>query len=258
MGPAPFQKTNASRAERSSSGEASESATLLLVASSREEFRGLGPHFGPLDRLQWPVDYSARGDGGGKHVVMVANGPGPRLAGAAMDAARLRGQFKAVVSIGYCGALDPALKPGDIFVATEVAAHPSGRRYPVREPVTPRPYRSGPLVSVDHVVETVEEKSRLRARGYAAVEMEAAAAAERAERWQVPFYCIRAVTDGAAEDFVCSLEAARDSRGRFRRWKIVWNAVRNRTRGTRELLRLYRRTRRAAKGLGEFLAECDF
>lgn len=232
--------------------------TLLLVASGKDEFSGLRRHFGRFDRLQWPVDYSVRAGRGKKHLLMVANGPGPSLVRSALDAAGTQSRFDAVVSIGYCGALDPALKAGDVLVATAVAAHPSGRRYQARAPETMPEHHAGVLASVDHVVETVAEKARLRAHGYDAVEMEAAAVAGRAEEWQLPFYCIRVVTDGAGEDFVCGLEAARDAQGRFRRWKIVMNAFRRPGRGVGELIRLHRRTRLAARVLGEFLAECDF
>jgi Nucleoside phosphorylase len=108
----------------------------------------------------------------GMRWILVANGPGPKLAGIAAD--EFKGQVDALVSIGLCGGLDPDLQIGDIFVATSV----NGR--PIELPRTARSYRSGSLISEDRVAVTVEDKRRLRAAGAAAVEMEAGAICNRA------------------------------------------------------------------------------
>ena len=55
-------------------------------------------------------------------------------------------------------------------------------------------------VRIDHVAQTADEKRRLRAGGASAVEMEAGGVAERARARDVPFYCVRVVTDLADEE----------------------------------------------------------
>lgn len=183
----------------------------------------------------------------------VAGGAGPRLAGAVASSALAGGvRFDAVVSTGLCGALDPGLGIGDVFVGTEV----NGR--PVCVPATSSAFRSGRLLSVDRIVGRAAERRKLFESGYAAVEMEAAAVAESAERAGLPFYCIRAVSDGADEDFETDMNAARDSDGRIVVRKIVWQAVRRPGTVLPELLRLRRNADRAARALGAFIATCDF
>jgi len=226
------------------------------VAAERDEFRGLLRRVSPPVRLQWHLDYSAAAETKTGPVLLVANGAGAGLAGEAADVARARSRIGAVVSFGFCGALNPALGPGDVIVGTTVNG--GGERYPAMAPRTKRQYRTGGMVSVDHVIGAREEKQALHATGGDAVEMEAVALARRAKNWNVPFYCVRAVTDGAAEDFIIDFNAARSADGRIRRWKIVMGALGRPARGVPELLQLRRRSREASERLGEFFVDCEF
>jgi adenosylhomocysteine nucleosidase len=182
--------------------------------------------------------------------VKVANGPGPLLAGEAMDA--VRGRVDAVVSAGLCGAVNPELRLGDILVATDVngeaAAMPRCRGR----------YRVGKMVSADRVVGTLAERRRLAAAGAQAVDMESAEVLRRARQMGVPFFCIRAVSDEAHEDWKLDLNAARGEDGRFRIGHILAQAARRPVTVVPELLRLRRNADLAARRLGEFFADCDF
>lgn len=182
--------------------------------------------------------------------ILVANGPGPELAGIAAD--EFKGKVDALVSTGLCGGLDPALEIGDIFVAMSVNGKPA------LPPQTSRPFRTGELISQNRVAVTVDEKAALRAAGASAVEMEAEAMSLRAARWQVPFYCVRAVSDGAGEGFPLDLNAVRDKSGRFSTVRILAHALRNPGKLLPELLRLKRNSELAARNLGEFVADCRF
>jgi hypothetical protein len=182
--------------------------------------------------------------------LLVANGPGPQLAAAAVDA--VPGKLDVIVSTGVCGGLDPSLSVADIVVATEVNGMVA------RQPRTTRRYASGPVVSTDRVASTAEEKRRLRDSGAIAVEMEAAAVAERALARGAGFYCVRAVSDVAGETFLLDFNAARGSDGRFSVWKILGQAARSPGRGLPELLRLRRNATAATKALGDFFADCEF
>jgi adenosylhomocysteine nucleosidase len=181
---------------------------------------------------------------------MVANGPGPKLARAAVESVGDR--FDVLVSTGLCGALDPRLFVGDVFVATEVNGMPTSL------PVSSRPFAKGPLVSVDFVAGTADEKRRLYDSGAKAVEMEAAAVAEMAQARGADFYCIRSVSDVAEENFWIDFNAARGSDGRFNVMRILGQAARRPWTGLPELIRLRRNAGVAAKALGEFFADCEF
>jgi nucleoside phosphorylase len=111
---------------------------------------------------------------------------------------------------------------------------------------------------VDRVVVTAEEKARLRATGAAAVDMEAAALAERAARCGATFYAVRVVLDRAGESFQIDYNRVQDKTGRFSRLRIARAALSDPFRAMPEVLRLERRGRAAARVLGDFLADCRF
>jgi adenosylhomocysteine nucleosidase len=226
---------------------------LVFVAAEAREFGGLLRHTEQVTRLDWALDFARRARLNGKPILLVANGPGPNLAGRAADVAKEHEELVGLVSTGFCGALDPALQPGDIFVASEVLI-------PHRNSIAAQPAgsaRTGKLLSVDRVVSTVEEKAKLRGAGADAVEMEAAAVADRAQKWNIPFYAIRVVTDTASESFPLDFDRMRDAHGRFSRAKILRAAFRHPA-VFPELVRLNRTCKRAAQALGDFIANTRF
>src|SRR5688572_10985810 len=88
---------------------------VLVVAAERRELEAFPDREEILD---WPLDYAAYYGRG--RWLGVANGAGPALSAEAVDVALGKTVVKAVVSAGYCGALDPGLQVADIVVATEV------------------------------------------------------------------------------------------------------------------------------------------
>jgi nucleoside phosphorylase len=158
--------------------------------------------------------------------------------------------------MGFCGALDPALQAGDIFVATAVAT--AGRHVEVCRPTHAAPHRSGVLASIDHVAQTAAEKKRLHNSGASAVEMEAAGIAARAAETGIPLFCIRSVTDLAADTFVTDFNRALRSDGHFDTIRILTSALRNPWQAFPELIRLRHCCHIATRTLGEFVVGCRF
>ncbi len=197
----------------------------------------------------WRVDFARTGRLNGREVALVANGPGPKLAGDAVDAV---GKMEALISIGFCGGLVGSLQACDIFVATEVVG--------VARAIAPsssRPFKTGKLLSIDRVVSTAAEKAVL-AKSADAVEMEAAAVAEMADARNLPFYAVRVVTDTSAETFPLEFNQMRSPDGRFSRARILGAAFRRPFAVFPELIKLNRTTKRAAQALGDFLADSRF
>jgi adenosylhomocysteine nucleosidase len=232
--------------------------TMLLVAAEALEFAGLRRHCHRDARLPWPLRFAREVELNRIRMILVAHGAGPALAGAACDVAWSRGAAEAVISTGFCGALDPALGAGEVFVATSVAVPGAADAMDARSPDCSRPCATGRLLSVDRVAQTAQEKSSLAALGASAVEMEAAAVGARAARWGVPFYCIRGVTDLAQEDFRMDFNALRSPDGRLGKARIAWAALRRPITGIPEVCGLYRRSRTAANAIGDFIADCRF
>jgi nucleoside phosphorylase len=232
--------------------------TLLIVAADAREFAGLRRRCRRETRLKWPLRFARAAELSGRRVVLVANGEGAVLAGEACEVAWNKQRAEAILSTGFCGALDPALGAGEVLVASRVEAPGGTLSVPARAPECERPHASGRLFSVDRVVQTVQEKRRLRALGASAVEMEALAVGRRAAQWGVPFYCVRCVTDLAEEGFRLDFNDARAEDGRLLTSRIVWAAARRPAALVPELYQLYWRCRLAARTLGDFLADCRF
>lgn len=206
-------------------GAVAVSSSWLIVASEQRELANIPARSG------WSL---------------LASGVGSRFV---FEALREKKQVDGLVSVGFCGALDPALEIGDIVV--------SGR-----EVQSPRPFVRGEILSSDRVAVTAAEKRALRERtGAIAVEMEAAAVAAKAREWGVEFRCIKAVSDTAGEDMPLDFNRYRsryqDAAGGFSRSRIALAALSHPFRRIPALLRLDQNCRIAAKRLGEFLADCQ-
>jgi adenosylhomocysteine nucleosidase len=189
-------------------------------------------------------------------VCLAENGAGAHHAAAAVDKALAGFRPDAIVSMGFCGALDPSLEIGDIVVGTTIFG--ADRAFPAEPPMTESPHRSGPICSIDHVAGTAEEKRNLHATGAIAVEMEAAGVAQRAQKLGVPFFCVKSVTDLANENMANDFNAVLRSDGRFDTMNILASSLRHPWVRLPELIRLRRRCGLAARSLGEFIADCRF
>jgi adenosylhomocysteine nucleosidase len=226
---------------------------LLLIASAPMEFRGLrGAGWHPA-RL--PVDWARFARLGGHEVLLIANGAGARRAASAVDAACEVFQPDAVISTGFCGALDPRLGVADVVVGTSVAAD---RRYEALPVSSEAAHHSGVICSIDRVAQTAAEKRRLRAGGAMVVEMEAAGVAARAQARGLPFYCVRVVTDLAGETMANDFNASLRADGHFDTMGILRETLRRPLARLPELCRLRQRSVRAARVLGDFFADCRF
>jgi adenosylhomocysteine nucleosidase len=171
---------------------------------------------------------------------LIAHGPG-RLAAQAVGEKR---NVDGIVSTGFCGALDPTLRIGDIVVSTGLVK-------------SPRPFVRGEILSVDRVAISAVEKQALRERtGAVAVEMEAEAVEAKAREWGVPFRCVKVVSDLAVEDLPLDFNLYRDAEGRFSRGRIALAAMARPFSVMPGLLRLDQNCRMAAERLGEFFADC--
>lgn len=227
---------------------------VLFVASIPLEFRGLLAFVEGHRPFSMGIDWARAGKLNGNEVLLAAHGAGWNRAAAAVDAASGCFRADAVVSTGFCGALDPQLDIADVVVATSIT--PCG----AKTAVLPRSSEafSGVIASIDHVAQTATEKKTLYAKGAIAVEMEAAGVAARAEAGNLPFYCVRAVTDTAGEDMANDFNVALRPDGHFDTMLVFRHALRHPAARFPELIRLRRNCERAAQTLGEFFADCRF
>ena len=133
---------------------------------------------------------------------IVQGGMGPAKSARAAASVEL-GPSRAVAIAGFCGALDPSLRPGDVVVATEVRGPGGSRPLPSSSMLLAAlaalgiPARSGPIVSVDHLV-SGNERLALADTGALAVDMESAWLAPASDGR--PLAVLRTVVDAAGHD----------------------------------------------------------
>lgn len=198
--------------------------TWLLIAAERRELDGILKRARAYSRLNWTAAFACEAQFDGRRWILVANGGGRAAVERALEK---KMEVSGIVSTGFCGALDPALRIGDIV--------------------------EDGIVCVDRVAVTAAEKAALRAKtGAAAVDMESAAVADKAAEWSVPFRSVRAVSDVASEDLPLDFNLYLDARGHFSRSRIAIAALADPFRRIPGLLRLERNCRMAAESLGEF------
>ena len=229
---------------------------LLLVAADPMEYGGIVNRMEARHTSSIPVRWCRCGRLNGHEVVLTANGVGWKRAAAAVDAVWTASCPDAVVSTGFCGALDPGLQIADVVVGTRVVA--GGRQYATLPARSLKKHVGGVICSVDHVVQTAAEKRTLHAAGNTAVEMEAAGVASRTEALGAGFFCIRAVTDMAGEDLANDYNRALRPDGRFDTMRIFRYALSRPAARLPELIRLRHNCALAAQTLGEFFADCRF
>jgi nucleoside phosphorylase len=229
---------------------------VLFIASDRREAEPWVFRWDNRRALALPVHWTRAGQWHGRDVIAIANGVGVQRAAAAVAAARtLAGGFSGIFSIGTGGALDPSLAIADIVVAKSVTDGVT--TWPAQDPGGPKAC-SGLVHSSPHIARTTDDKRKLQQSGAIIVEMEAAGVARAALELAVPFYCVRAVSDLADETFFIDFERFLMSDGQFNVPRLVMSALANPVKGIGELLRLQRRTAKAAERLGDYLANCKF
>jgi len=229
---------------------------LLFVASDAMEFTGLLQHCRNVHVLDAPIDYAREALLGDHEIRLAAHGAGAHHAVAALDAALASFRPDAIASIGFCGALDPALAIADLVVGTSILA--GDRVFCPQALDSGKPHRRGAVSSIDRVAGTAEEKRHLRATGAIAVDMEASGVAARAQTLGLPFFCIKTVTDLAEENMANDFNAALRSDGHFDTIKILRSSLRHPWVRLPELIRLRSRCLLATRSLGDFIADCRF
>lgn len=113
-------------------------------------------------------------------------------------------KFRAVISFGLAGGLDPALRPGDVLIADEIVAGAKTWRAnhdlasALQAALNEKALRCR-FAGADATVMTPHAKTALRvATNAAAVDMETHIAAEFAESAKLPWGALRAVCDPAS------------------------------------------------------------
>jgi hopanoid-associated phosphorylase len=140
----------------------------------------------------------------GPDAVVIPSGGSPERLRSALE--RRPPAFRAVLSFGFAGGLDPALSPGDVVVATAIVA--GGKRWPADLGIARAWQRAlsaaGQSVTMAEiagleapVLDPVDKAACRYSTGAVAADMESHVAAAFAARHGLPFAALRAVCDPA-------------------------------------------------------------
>ena len=232
---------------------------LLVVSGDRRELAGFAEPGSGLTPLSFGVRWSAWANLNGRRALLIAHGPGRENAAQGVELACRNFDVGAMVSAGWVGALDPELKVGTTLIVHRIIQFNPRLEYAVRLPVCSgelRP-RVAALVTIDEVAQDADSKAQLRVTGAAAVDMEASAVAAEAARRDLPFYCLRAVSDEADTSLIMDWNSARRSDGTFSGWSLLAQAAAH-PRHWRKLHVLRRDAQRASAALGRLFQHCRF
>lgn len=192
--------------------------------------------------------------------VLLATGEGPRNAERTLRAWLATRHTRAVIHIGFAGALSSSLRAGDLVVARtvrfanesfdasasplfQIAAQLAGAHL-------------GTAITMNEIIGAAAAKQRLAATlggdeiGW--VDMESAAVARVCRELEIPFIIARAISDELAEDLPVDFNRCRMADGRISTRKVLWAAIR-RPRAFQGLLQLQRRSAMCADQLAAFV-----
>ncbi len=172
-----------------------------------------------------------------------------------------RGQARAVVSIGFAGALSPSLRVGDLVVAEEVrdaSAMPDAKLLAAaRRAQTGQPWIHFGLALTSREILWQAESKRALAASLAeneigAVDMESTAIANVCGKRGLPFLVARSITDLLDEDLPLDFNQYRNCDGRVDQKRVVRAAL-LRPSSIKGLLDLRKRSKLCAERMAEFV-----
>jgi adenosylhomocysteine nucleosidase len=133
--------------------------------------------------------------------VAVYAGVGSEAAGRACDIAAQSGEaaqsrgLDALFSVGWAGALSCGIHPGSAYAVNEVVDAQTGETFVTSFPLNQDIGVPFKLVTTDHIVQYAEKRQLAGLHKAVLVDMEAATVARFARSRQIPFYCLKAISD---------------------------------------------------------------
>jgi adenosylhomocysteine nucleosidase len=180
--------------------------------------------------------------------VVVCGGIGPEAARRAAEAVITISAPRVIYSVGFAGALDPALKVGDLVHPRRIVNASDGSSVDLGG-------GTGVLVSFAAVA-SPKQKQKLRESFQAqAVDMEAAAVARAAEARGVPFLAVKVISDEFDFEFP-SMERFVDARGKFSQSRFAF-FIAVRPWLWMKVAKLARDSGRASRALCDWLQKID-
>ena len=231
-------------------------ADVGIVAALDLEVGYLTDRLERVRRYAGPGQTVVEGEHAGKLVALIVGGVGRasarKAAAVLLDGHRPRW----LISAGFAGALDPALRRNDAVFPTQILG-PDGVAFAVDVQIPPGPSTGGPrlrtgrLATVDAIVRTTAEKAALRERtGADVVDMESSAVASVCNDRAIRFLGIRVVSDDAATELPAEVARLLTRSGVYRAGAAL-RAVVGRPSVVKDFVRLHAHAQEAADRLAD-------
>lgn len=247
---------------------------ICILAAVREELSGILRQMAVSGKRKIGRADLWSGSWQGRPLLLVRTGVGHRRASLALSEVLRSHQPGLIVSIGYAGGADPALRVGDLLLAETILEPPGGEwsagdgkspparfdidaalaaRFAAVTPPEGVTLHRGALLTVGQVVTGPENKRALGARyGACALDMETAALARLARDSGLPFISLRAISD-AADDALMDVSPFLEKDGEVSKLKAGWYVLTHPTAiGTLRSLQVV--ARQATARMTDFLA----
>jgi adenosylhomocysteine nucleosidase len=233
---------------------------IAVIAAMPEEFSAVSRSLGPGTTLHLAGFKTLRSRRGGHDFILLECGMGFDNAVRGTEAAIREERPDLLISIGFCGGIDPELRTGDVVVARQIGIvsaeglkelpvlfSPAGLNFVARQADT-RVF-GGLFVSTPVIMPKKRLAGVLPAGSrWPVVEMESAAIAIVAIENGIPLLAVRAVTDPAGEELGFSLDEVCDAGLRIRPHRVLLTILRK-PRIIPQLIRLAGNCRTAADRL---------
>jgi len=198
---------------------------------------------------------------GNPHMTFLETGEGSANAARSLRSHLKQQRARAVLGIGFAGALSSALRVGDLIIAREVRGSSSSagseELIGAAAQVHARGCHFGVSVTIDKIAGARDKRELAGGFGrdeMACVEMESSALALVCAENSIPFLAIRCITDELDQDFPLDFDTCRDERGNVS-LALVAKAVLRRPMVLPSLLDLGRRSSLCAERLAGFVEQ---
>ena len=221
---------------------------LAVVAALRQELA-------PLGRQAHP------------NLALIETGAGTQNAGRHLRSWLDRQRARAVLGIGFAGALSPSLQVGDLVVAREVRGAGGERLATNASPlisaaermqVEGLAVRFGTIITAHQIANEARAKRSLAvalsADEIGCVDMESSAIARVCAERRIPFFFVRCITDLLDEDLPLDFNRCRSSDGGISYGKVLTSALLT-PRSFKGLWELRRRSQTCAERLALFIQQ---
>ncbi|MBW4056881.1 MAG: phosphorylase [Proteobacteria bacterium] len=233
---------------------------IAVITAMPEEFSAVYRCLEPGTAMQLARLKAFRSHACGHDVILLESGMGFDNAARATEAVIREERPDLLISVGFCGGIDPELQTGDVVVAKHmvivagegveevpVLFSAAGQTFVARQAGT-RVF-SGMFASTPVIMSKTRLAGLLPAKSpFPVVEMESAAIAIIAVENRIPLLALRAVSDPAGEELGFSLDEFCDARMRIRPHRVLLTILRK-PRIIPQLIRLARNSRVAAHSL---------